>query len=75
VDRIFVILLFIFVINENGYACNVCHSKKPEMVKMHRALEFKDCFSCHGIGKKQSKEDLKKQQKTDNKCIRCHLSN
>ncbi len=75
VKKIFVFLLFIFVINVNANACNVCHSKKPEIVKMHKALEFKECFSCHGIGRKQSKEDLIKQQKTDKRCIRCHLSN
>lgn len=58
----------------NSYAlkCNECHSKNPKMVKMHQALGFKDCFKCHGFKGKKSKEELKEQMVTDEKCVGCH---
>ena len=53
-------------------ACTVCHSKNPKMVRMHEALEFKDCFTCHAKGLKSSPEEKKVQMSTDERCIRCH---
>jgi predicted CXXCH cytochrome family protein len=55
-----------------AYACNVCHSKDPKMVDMHRALGFKDCFVCHGPGSKRLALDQKKQMNTDPLCFGCH---
>ena len=52
--------------------CNVCHSKNPRIVDMHRELGYKDCFTCHGKGLKSSPEERKVQQKTDSRCTRCH---
>lgn len=33
-----------------AFGCTVCHSKNPRMVRMHEALQFKDCFVCHQTG-------------------------
>jgi hypothetical protein len=37
-----------------AFECNVCHSKNPAMVKMHKATQSKEigCFDCHRIGEK-----------------------
>lgn len=56
-------------------ACNVCHSKNPKMVKMHQALEYKDCFTCHLNGLKSSSEEKQLQRETDARCVRCHKKN
>ncbi|MBI5103247.1 MAG: cytochrome C [Nitrospirae bacterium] len=53
-------------------ACNVCHSKNPKMVNMHRELGYKDCFKCHLNGIKDSPEEKKLQMETDERCVRCH---
>ena len=54
-------------------ACNVCHSKNPKMVKMHEALQFKDCFKCHGSGQvKKASEERAAQMKSDPLCAGCH---
>ena len=52
-------------------ACTVCHSKNPKMVAMHEALEFKDCFTCHGPVA-QAINDPLKQMNSDDRCVRCH---
>jgi predicted CXXCH cytochrome family protein len=53
--------------------CKVCHSKDPRMVAMHRALEFKDCFTCHGPGGGLwPKEQRQEQKAKDPVCTRCH---
>ncbi len=62
----------LFVIHADAFGCNVCHSKNPKMVKMHKELEYKDCFNCHGIGQRRSPEDQKRLMVTDQRCIRCH---
>jgi len=53
-------------------ACTICHSKNPKMVNMHKALGFKDCFKCHGPGKKTSSENQSTQMITDPLCVDCH---
>jgi predicted CXXCH cytochrome family protein len=53
-------------------ACNVCHSKNPKMVKMHAELGFKDCFNCHGPGKKTAYQDQPTRMNVDPLCIGCH---
>ena len=50
-------------------ACTVCHSKKPEMRRMHEALNYKDCFTCHGpaatpVDRNNCSEDQR--------CMPCH---
>jgi hypothetical protein len=60
------------ICHHNALACNVCHSKNPKMVRMHEALEFKDCFSCHGPTAKKSADPPEKQMLTDDRCVRCH---
>ncbi len=51
--------------------CNVCHSKKPEMRRMHEALGYKDCFTCHGPTAKAFDRD---QRSADARCVPCHKS-
>ena len=55
-----------------SFACNVCHSKNPKMVRMHTELGYKDCFTCHMPGKRKSPEEWNQQRESDEKCIRCH---
>jgi predicted CXXCH cytochrome family protein len=57
---------------EVSAACNVCHSKNPKMVKMHEALQFKDCFKCHGSGQVKKGEEQKTQMVNDPLCAGCH---
>ncbi len=53
--------------------CNVCHSKDPKIRAMHKALDYKDCFSCHSPGKLWPRELRQKQKTEDPLCTRCHL--
>jgi len=55
-----------------AFACNECHSKNPKMVRMHKELEFKDCFKCHFNGSLKKGEELKAMMQTDERCVRCH---
>jgi hypothetical protein len=64
----------IFLPSPGSAACTVCHSKNPKMVRMHEALGFKDCFMCHGPGKKKSSAERKEQMSTDPLCNSCHKS-
>jgi hypothetical protein len=50
-------------------ACTVCHSKNPEMRRMHEALGYKDCFTCHGPS---ANPFDRAQRQTDHRCIPCH---
>jgi predicted CXXCH cytochrome family protein len=71
--QIIIISSFLMLIAYSpGHACNVCHSKNPKMVNMHIALGFKDCFTCHGPGKKTSSQDKATQMISDPLCIGCH---
>lgn len=70
--RLFIIFLFIFIIQQSTYACNVCHSKNQKMVNMHKALEYKNCFTCHKLEKKKTMEELKLLRTKDDRCINCH---
>lgn len=53
------IVICLCTFSYNTYACNVCHSKNPKMVAMHRALEYRDCFNCHKIESKKTLEEQK----------------
>lgn len=50
-------------------ACNVCHSKDPKMKRMHSALEYKNCFDCHGPSAKPTDRDKRSE---DLRCMPCH---
>lgn len=61
--------------------CNICHSKNPMMVKMHRATKEKDinCFDCHRIGEKlmgkstpKDMASLLQRRIADKACTGCH---
>lgn len=61
--------------------CNVCHSKNPAMVRMHKATKEKgiNCFDCHKIGEKlmgkgqpKDRESLLKRRVSDAACTGCH---
>jgi len=68
-----IICIFLMLISYTpSSACNVCHSKNPKMAKMHAALEFKDCFNCHGPGRQTSPQDQATRMKTDPLCVGCH---
>ena len=69
---VFVFLAIIFTRSVDAFQCNVCHSKKPEMVAMHKALEFKDCFECHGVNSKKGRDEFSKRKQSDEKCTPCH---
>lgn len=49
--------------------CNTCHSKNPRMVRMHAALDYDDCFSCHGPS---AAAIDKSKRSTDTRCMKCH---
>ncbi|MBI4691430.1 MAG: hypothetical protein HY754_14360 [Nitrospirae bacterium] len=66
------ITAIIFFGQSYAIGCNVCHSKNPKMVKMHKELEYKDCFKCHGPTAVKSLEERKKQREADIVCGRCH---
>ena len=52
--------------------CTVCHSKNQDMRAMHAALEYKDCFLCHGPGGLWPEEKRTEQKAADPECARCH---
>ena len=62
-----------------GFECNECHSKNPAMVRMHKALQGRNCFDCHKIGEKlmgkavpKDKATQIKRSLTDPLCVECH---
>ena len=67
-----IIAAFLMVVWSPAQACNVCHSKNPKMVNMHKALGFKDCFNCHGPGSKRTSQSQAKQMTSDPLCVDCH---
>ncbi len=67
-----IMMLMLFLVPALSPACNECHSKNPKMVAMHRELGFKDCFTCHNLSGKKTREELMKQRQEDRLCIRCH---
>lgn len=65
----------------HAFQCNVCHSKNPAMVRMHKAVQAKDlgCFDCHKVGEKlmgksqpKDRESLLARRAADPLCIGCH---
>ena len=62
-----------------GFQCNECHSKNPAMVRMHKALQGRDCFACHKIGEKlmgkgipRDKVAQMSRRVSDPLCVECH---
>jgi hypothetical protein len=64
-----------------AFKCNVCHSKNPAMVRMHRAVQEKEigCFDCHsmsdklmGKGKPKDQAALHQRRETEPVCVGCH---
>jgi len=53
-------------------ACTVCHSKNPKMVSMHKALQYKDCFKCHGPSSDRKRPNARDEMTTDLLCVSCH---
>ncbi len=68
----FTLAVVILLSHSYAFGCNVCHSKNPKMVKMHKEQGYKDCFNCHGFGKKKSPEEQKEQMVSDRLCVGCH---
>ena len=63
----------------HAFQCNECHSKNPAMVRMHKAVQGRDCFGCHKIGEKlmgkgipKDKEAQMKRRESDPLCVECH---
>jgi hypothetical protein len=80
------VLLFLgaFPMTAHAFKCNVCHSKNPAMVRMHRAVQEKEigCFDCHRIGEKlmgkaqaKDRESLLRRRETEDSCRGCHIKN
>ena len=62
-----------------SFECHECHSKNPAMVKMHKALEGRNCFDCHRMGEKlmgkavpKDKAAQIKRRETEPICQECH---
>lgn len=65
----------------HAFQCNVCHSKNPAMVRMHKAVQAKEigCFDCHRVGEKlmgkglpKDRDSLLRRRTTDPVCTECH---
>lgn len=62
-----------------AFQCNECHSKNPAMVRMHKAVQGRDCFACHKIGEKLMGKGVPKDKQAqlarravDPLCVECH---
>ena len=65
----------------SAFQCNVCHSKNPAMVRMHKAVQAKEigCFDCHRMGEKlmgkgqpKDRESLLQRRASEPVCSGCH---
>lgn len=59
------------------YAACSCHSKRPEMVKMHDelALTGQTCFACHGPANKLKDKKMPStplEMRSEPLCVECH---
>ena len=74
------LLLFLLAARPaHAFQCNECHSKNPAQVRMHRALQGRDCFGCHKIGEKLMGKGIPKDKSAqltrragDPLCVECH---
>ncbi len=67
-----------------GFQCNVCHSKNPALVAMHKAVQAKEigCFDCHKAGEKlmgkaqpKDRDSLLARRASAPLCVECHAKN
>ena len=73
------IVLLLAAQTVQAFECNECHSKNPAMVRMHQAVQGRDCFACHKIGEKlmgkgipKDKAAQMKRRESDPLCVECH---
>ncbi len=77
------LLFWLFVITPcaRGFQCNVCHSRNPAMVRMHKAVQEKEigCFDCHKMGEKLMGKakptdlaSLMARRSAEPYCVGCH---
>ena len=62
-----------------AFQCDVCHSKNPALVRMHKALQGRNCFDCHKMGEKLMGKGIPKdkaaqvqRRETEPVCFECH---
>jgi hypothetical protein len=62
-----------------AFECNICHSKNPKMIAMHKVLQGQGCFGCHKVGEQlmgkgapKDRDSLLKQRVTEAVCLPCH---
>ena len=77
-----VVILMVFLLGANdaiAFECNVCHSKNPKMVAMHKAAKRQNCFGCHKVGEKlmgkgqpKDLDSLLNRRVGDPLCLPCH---
>jgi len=72
--KIIGVLIAIAIVTTKSYAfaCTECHNKNPKMLKMHKELQYKDCFICHGPTASKPIEERKIQRASDPVCSKCH---
>ncbi len=67
--------------NAHSFQCNVCHSKNPAMVAMHKAVQAREigCFDCHRMGEKlmgkapaKDRNSLLARRAMEPVCKECH---
>ena len=67
-----------------AFQCNVCHSKNPAQVAMHKAVQTKEigCFECHKVGEKlmgkaqpTDRGSLLARRASEPLCVECHVKN
>lgn len=74
-----VAISLLLAVRVNAFECNVCHSKNPKMVAMHKALQGQNCFGCHKVGERlmgkaqpKDRDALLKRRATEAECLPCH---
>jgi predicted CXXCH cytochrome family protein len=68
------VLVLLCAVRPAQAACTVCHSKNPKMVSMHKALQYKDCFKCHGPASDRKTPNARDEMTTDPLCVNCHAA-
>ena len=73
------VILAVLPATAPAFECTVCHSKNPGMVRMHQALQGRNCFDCHKVGEKlmrkkepKDRESLLARRTSDPFCGPCH---
>ena len=73
------IVLLLATPSAHAFQCNECHSKNPAMVRMHKAVQGRDCFACHKMGEQlmgkgipRDKAAQMKRRISDPLCVECH---